>query len=78
MSVRYSKEELAAKIAEETVLISELEAGQVPLIDQNNLYAPENTDWHIHQQSIRDAYWRRRNWVAYMDDPEYNPSTNPG
>lgn len=49
---------------EETALIAELEASVPELENENNLYAPENQEWHIHMQKIRDAYWRRRQLSA--------------
>ena len=52
-----TKEELEALIVKETALIKALEGGE-------NF---ENLTPIQHQTSIKDAYWRRRNWQSRLE-----------
>ena len=54
---KQTKEELEQLIEQETALIKSLEAGE----------NPENLTPVQHETSIKDAYWRRRNWRSRLE-----------
>lgn len=56
----YTKEELIAKIEEETANIKRLEASYPTYVQDGGRYSQENRAWEIHHTEVRDAYWRRR------------------
>lgn len=60
------------QIEQETQLINKLEATH-PKMDPNvGFYHKNNTPWHIHHTELRDAYWRRRRFIAKkegLEDP---------
>jgi len=71
-------EDLRKLIQDETELIAELEATRPTYDSEVGVYHSNNSHCHQHDTKIRDAYWRRRNWRAYLENPEHDPANNPG
>ncbi len=55
---------LDEKIEAETKLIAELESSSPKWYPELCRYHEDNKPWEIHQTAIRDAYWRRRMFIA--------------
>jgi len=55
-------------LEQETDLIDHLEANYPLLNTEVGLHDKSNLDWHIHNEKVKDAYWRRRRLIQKETD----------
>lgn len=65
--MEYTKEELETKIEEETKLIKELESSYPKYDDSVSKWHENNNGYYTHHTKVRDAYWRRRMYIAKLE-----------
>lgn len=71
-----TRAELEQLIKEEDELIVKLNASFPAYDNTVDRYHVYNTGYHQHVFKLKDAYWRRRNWVELMIDTNFDISNN--